>query len=295
MSQPPVSLPVPPGSTPSLVTPVEPQPRFKFDPRYIAPVFISCILLAAQISFGVLESYQKTLVAILAAVATEIVLSRIAFGKWPHLASAYVSGISVGILIRSPEVWPYALCSMIAITSKYAIRVQGRHIWNPSNFAIAVLLLLSPVVSTLTVQWDNRVWAMAIIWVLGSAIIWNLKRFHICATYVISFFAFAVLRGMLPGHQIMEEIAPITGPMYQLFIFFMITDPRTTVKSKNGQILVAFLVAAMECVLRLNQNIHAPYYALFTVGPLALLAEMWWNSRKAKAPQVSPTVHAAQT
>jgi hypothetical protein len=69
--------------------------------------------------------------------------------------------------------------------------------------------------------------------------------------------------------------------MYQLFIFFMITDPKTTVRSKKAQMFVAFVVAAMEHILRLNHNIHAPYYALFTVGPLALLAEMWWNHRRA--------------
>ena len=50
----------------------------------------------------------------------------------------------MGILLRSPEYWPYALCGAIAITSKYAIRVRGRHIWNPSNFAICAMLLLAP-------------------------------------------------------------------------------------------------------------------------------------------------------
>ena len=126
------------------------------------------------------------------------------------------------------------------------------------------MLLLSPAFATLIVQWDNRWWGMAIIWALGSVIIWNLKRFHICATYVASFFFFAVWRALLPDSplapdialidQIKTEIAPITGPMYQLFIFFMITDPKTTVKSKKAQIVVAFLVAAMEHILRVNRK-----------------------------------------
>jgi Na+-translocating ferredoxin:NAD+ oxidoreductase RnfD subunit len=61
--------------------------------------------------------------------------------------------------------------------------------------------------------------------------------------------------------------------MYQLFVFFMITDPSTTVRSKQGQCLVAFLVAVVEMLLRLAQVIHAPYYALFLVGPTALAIE----------------------
>jgi Na+-transporting NADH:ubiquinone oxidoreductase subunit NqrB len=65
------------------------------------------------------------------------------FGTWPHLASAYISGISVGMLVRSPAVWPFALCSAISITSKYVLRVEGRHIWNPSNFGIVAMLVLA--------------------------------------------------------------------------------------------------------------------------------------------------------
>jgi Na+-translocating ferredoxin:NAD+ oxidoreductase RnfD subunit len=266
-----------------------------FDPRYIAPVFITCVLLAGQLSFGVLESYQQTLLAIGASIATEIVLSKLLTGKWPHLASAYVSGISVGILVRSTDFWPYALCSMIAITSKYVIRYKGRHLWNPSNFAIAVMLIIAhDNVATLSIQWDNRLWAMAIIWALGSLIIWNLRRFHICATYIVSFIAFAFLRSVITGHPWQSEISPITGPMYQLFIFFMITDPKTTVKTKRGQCIVAFAVAAMENVLRLAHNTHAPYYALFLVGPVANLLEIWWNAhRPTAAPSGSSTSETA--
>src|SRR3954449_1339992 len=112
---------------------------FSLDNRFIPPLFITCILLAGHLSFGMLESYQKTLVAIAAAILTEMVLSRIYVGKWPHLASSYITGISVGILVRSPAFWPYVLCSMISITSKYVLRIKGRHIWNPSNFGICAL------------------------------------------------------------------------------------------------------------------------------------------------------------
>jgi len=78
-----------------------------------------------HLSYGILESYQRTALAIGAAAITELVLGRIFFGKWLNLASAYITGISVGILIRSPAFWPYALCSVISIMSKYVLRVKG--------------------------------------------------------------------------------------------------------------------------------------------------------------------------
>ena len=265
--------------------PLQPPPRkrlFTLDNRYIAPAFITCILLAGNLSFGILESYQKTLLAIVVSILTELALGKIFLGKWPHPASAYITGISVGILIRSPAFWPYALCSAISITSKYVLRIKGRHLWNPSNFGISVMLFLAAdTVASLSIQWGNYLWPMLVIWFLGSVIIWRLKRFHITFIYVVSFIAFAFLRSWMTGSPWQSEIAPITGPMYQLFIFFMITDPKTTVRSKKGQCLVVFLIALLEMVMRLHQVVYAPFYALFIVGPIAMLVEILLDSRRA--------------
>jgi enediyne biosynthesis protein E5 len=253
---------------------------FSIDNRYLAPALITGILIGGHLSFGILESYQKTALAIVVSIFVEITLSRIMYGVWPHLASAYITGISVGILLRSPAMWPYGLCSAISITSKYVLRVRGRHIWNPSNFGIcAMLFLAGDKVASLSIQWGNNLWPMIVIWLLGSIIIWRLKRFHITAAYVAAFCFFALLRSFITGSPLQAEIAPITGPMYQLFIFFMITDPKTTVRSKVGRCIVAVMVALLETVLRLNEVVYAPYYALFMVGPTALLIEDWLDWR----------------
>src|ERR1700756_5878463 len=148
--------------------------------RFVPPLFITLILLVGHLSYGILESYPKTLLAIATSIVAECVLGRIFFGKWPHLASAYITGISVGILVRSPAYWPFVLCSLISITSKYVLRVKDRHIWNPSNFGISALLFLVPeAVATLSIQWGNYLLPMVIIWILGSVIIWRVHRFNI--------------------------------------------------------------------------------------------------------------------
>jgi Na+-translocating ferredoxin:NAD+ oxidoreductase RnfD subunit len=264
------------------------------DNRYIAPIFITCILVGGHLSFGMLESYQKTALAIVASIAADLALGRIFYGKWPNVASAYITGISVGILVRSPAFWPYVLCSLISITSKYVLRVKGRHIWNPSNFGISALLFLAPeTVATLSIQWGNYLLPMMVIWALGSVIIWRLRRFHITGIYVVSFIAFAFLRSFITRSPWQSEIAPLTGPMYQLFIFFMITDPKTTVRSKKGQCIVVFLVAFAEFLLRLNQVVYAPFYALFIVGPTAMLIEMWMDARRSPAAGMGPGAGAS--
>ena len=249
--------------------------RFEIDKRYLAPILVTMVLVVGQVTFGFLESWSRTALAIAMAIGVELVLGRLFTGTWPHLASAYISGISVGMLVRSPAFWPYALCSAISITSKYVLRVDGRHIWNPSNFGIvAMLVLAADAVAGLSVQWGNTLLPMVVVWCFGAVIIHTLGRLHITATYVASFIGFAWVRALVTGHPFLSEVAPITGPMYQLYIFFMITDPKTTVRPVWGQCLVAFLVAATEAVFRLMQWVHAPYYALFIVGPAAMLVEI---------------------
>ncbi len=266
-------------TTPGAMEPAR-NPLRRIDKRYLAPILVTAVLITGQVTFGFLESWSRTALAIATAIAVDALLGWLMVGKVPHLASAYVTGISVGMLVRSPEFWPYALCSAISITSKYVIRVDGRHIFNPSNLGmVAMLLLAYDSVAGLSIQWGNNLLPMIAVWVFGSVIIASLGRLHITASYMVAFVVFSVLRSAVTGHPWLAEVAPITGPMYQLFIFFMITDPKTTVHPKWAQCLVAVLVAALEAVFRLFQFVHSPYYALFIVGPTANLIEIYLTRR----------------
>ncbi|HKJ69118.1 MAG TPA: hypothetical protein VKA68_14260 [bacterium] len=247
----------------------------RLDFRYAPPVLITLILLAGHLSFGILASYRTVILAVGTSMITELVLARLVVGKWRNLSSAYITGISVSILIRSPMFWPYALCAMISIATKYVLRYRGRHLWNPSNFGVSWMLFTAPFsVAGLSIQWGNNLWPMLIIWPLGLVIVWRARRFHVTFTYIVSFIVLSGLRSVITGASFLAEVAPLTGPMYQLFVLFMITDPVTTVSSRKGRILVAFLIALVEFVLRLNEFIYAPFYALFLVGPVAMMIDL---------------------
>ena len=251
------------------------------DNRYLPPLLITSILLGAHLSYGILEAWYTTALAIGTAIDAELLMGRITYGKWPHPASAYISGISAGILVRSPLLWPYFLVSLVSITSKYVLRVKGRHIWNPTNFGVSAAAFLAPAtVTVLSIQWGNALAPMIIIWVLGSVIVWRVGRAHISATYVASFLFFSWVTSLNTGTPWSATVAPITGPMYQLFIFFMVTDPKTTVRAKSWQCVVVLLVAFVEMILRLNQILYAPFYALFIVGPIAMMIDIWLESRQ---------------
>ena len=100
-------------------------------------------------------------------------------------------------------------------------------------------------------------------------------------TYVIAFSVLSMIRSAVGGRQLEAELGLITAPSYLLFMFFMITDPKTTPCTWPRQIAVTIVVAIVETILRFFENPHAPYYALFIVFPIANLLEIWWDGHKA--------------
>lgn len=262
--------------------------------RLHPPLLITVILALSDASYNILENhpsppwlvsltggalmeYSPTFLTICVTMLTELLVGRFFWGRWPNLTSAYISGISAGILIKSPALWPFLLCGMISITSKYVLRVYNRHLWNPTNFGVTMLLFLAPLhVASLSVQAGNNGVAVGMIWLLGGMILYRLGRLHIPLAFVAAFVPLAFLRSSVTGHPWQTEVAPVTSPMFQLYIFFMITDPQTTTRSRQSQVLVAVLVAVMETVFRLAlKDVHSLYHALFTVGPAANLVEIF--------------------
>jgi len=258
------------------------------DPRYPVSFLITLILVLGEARYGILGGYDRLVAALGVSTATELVLSRWLRGRLANLLSAYVTGISLALLIKPPAtlLWPFALGGFLAIASKYVLEVRGRHLWNPSNFAISVLQLLAPgSVAILSRQWGNDLATNAVIWCFGLLIASRVRMLHVTLAYVACFVALAGVRSMITGGPLLAEVAPLTGPMYQLFVFFMITDPKTTVSSVRGRVIVAAAVALVEAGIRLAGDFHvgalAPLYpappilALAIVGPLANAIDLY--------------------
>jgi Na+-transporting NADH:ubiquinone oxidoreductase subunit NqrB len=259
------------------------------DPRYLIAFLITLVLVAAEFRFQAIGGYQRLGLALLTCMATEAALSWFIRGKVVNLQSAYISGISLTLLLKpaGAVLWPFVMGGFLAISSKYVLRYRDQHLWNPTNFAITVLLLAMPArVSILSQQWGNDLATNLVIWGFGLIIASRVKVLHITLTYVASFFVLNGARALLLGQPLAPELAPMTGPMYQLFIFFMITDPRTVVRGKRKQMAVVVAVALVETVIRLAADggvnlptafyVAPPFLALAMVGPLA----KWWDVRR---------------
>ncbi len=258
-------------------------------PRYLSSGLLTFILVFGQAFFDIIGGYERLALALGTALLTEVVLSAWLRGSWPVLLSAYISGNSVAILTKPAAdlLWPFWIGSLLAISSKYVLTYRGRHLWNPTNFSVSALLLLAPnSMSLLSHQWSNALWAVAIVFAVGLLVVWRARLLHISVTYCVAFAALAWVRSLINGDPLRAELAPLTGPMYMLLIFFMLTDPRTTVGTTRGRILVTVLVALVECLIRLlpvtswrgaDALLTAPpIFALAIVGPIA----MWFDLRR---------------
>jgi Na+-transporting NADH:ubiquinone oxidoreductase subunit NqrB len=240
------------------------------DPRYLIAFLITLVLVAAQFRYHMVGGYERLAVALATCMAVEALLSWFVRGRVVNLQSAYISGISLTLLLKPQggALWPFVLGGFIAIASKYVLQYKGNHLWNPTNFAITTLLLAAPgTISVLSHQWGNDLATNLVIWAFGLAIVARVRVLHITLSYVAAFLLFNGLRSLAMGQPLWPEIAPITGPMYQLFVFFMITDPRTIVRHRWWQIVVVIIIALVETLIRLASDQALPLPLAFNVAP----------------------------
>ena len=279
----------------------------KIDPRYLIAFLITLVLIAVELRYHMVGGYERLAVALLACMATEALLSSFVRGRIVNLQSAYISGLSLTLLIKpqGAALWPFLLGGFLAIASKYVLQYRGNHLWNPTNFAIVVLLLAAPSrISVLSHQWGNDLATNLVIWSFGLVIAARVRVLHVTLTYVASYFVLNGARSLLVGQPLLPELAPISGPMYQLFVFFMITDPRTVVRQRDWRIAVAVMIALVETLIRFASdqawplptafNAAPPLVALWLVGPVAKWIDLHRSRRTASAgapvtPVPSPT------
>jgi hypothetical protein len=256
-------------------------------PKSLITMLITLILVVGEWRFGAMGGYRKLVLTVGTCVLTELTLGLFIRGVRPPLQSAYISGMSLSLLLR-PQAgleWPFIAGAALSIASKYVLRYRGRHLWNPSNFGIAALVLLAPTrVALLSHELGNDLLGNLVIWTVGLMVVARARVLHVTLTYGLSFTFFAFLRSQILDVPFVSEVAPLTGPMYQLLLFFMLTDPPTTPGTVRKRILSTFIIAAVECLFRLANDLHwpgalivapaPPIIALFLVGPITFALDL---------------------
>lgn len=157
--------------------------------------------------------------------------------------SALISACSLCLLLRTNLALVAALIACATIASKFLIRVQGKHVFNPTNFGLVLALALGLPAWVSPGQWGHVALFGFLMASLGTVVVTRAARADITFGFLLAYVLIVFGRAAWLGQ-------PWTNPLHQLqsgglllFSFFMISDPRTTPDSRAGRLVFAALVA----------------------------------------------------
>ncbi len=247
------------------------------DPRLHIAAVILTIHVLGQVALDFSVSIPQIAAAILSCAIVEagITLARERRLVWP--ASAMLTGSGVALIMREVGTepgdhwttrywWLFAAVAVGSLLSKYLIRWRGGHVFNPSNFGLVVAFLVigSDRIEPLDFWWGPLdVWLLVAYWVIIAGGVLITERLGLLEMALAFWIAFAVGMGALAlsGHCFHAPWSAtpvcdgqfwwtvVTSPEILVFLFFMITDPRTVPSGRGPRFGFGVAVAVVSSLL----------------------------------------------
>jgi Na+-transporting NADH:ubiquinone oxidoreductase subunit NqrB len=157
--------------------------------------------------------------------------------------SALISGLSLCLLLRTNVTGLAVAAALIAIGSKFVLRFRGKHVFNPTNLGLVVLMIFTNAVWVSPGQWGNNVVLAFLLACLGALVVNRASRSDVTLAFLGVYTALLIGRSWWLGEPMSIPFHRLQNGALLLFSFFMISDPKTTPNSRAGRILFASLVA----------------------------------------------------
>jgi Na+-transporting NADH:ubiquinone oxidoreductase subunit NqrB len=215
-----------------------------------------------------------------ACLLTQFLADRIT-GSSSSIRSAWISALSLCLLLRSNSATVMILAGSLSILSKFLFRLRGKHFFNPSNFGIIAVLLLTSNAWVTPGQWGNDVWYALIFVAAGGMITARVGRVETTGAYLGFYALLEAARNYWLGWTWDVYFHKLMSGSLLLFAFFMITDPRAIPNHRNARILWSSAVAVVTFLLRNYWFVPtAPFWALFALSPLTILFDHIWSAKR---------------
>ena len=279
------------------------ETRRRLDPRWFQIGSLTFLLSYGLFWLRFDLQWEQTALTLLAVCLMQVLLSSLFSLPRIDLKSACISGLSLCLLLRTNEWWVAVIGAFIAISSKFLLRVQGRHLFNPTNFALIVLIGLAPEHAWVSpAQWGNFAFFAFLMLCLGGLVVNRASRSDVTIAFLIFYVAIVFGRSTWLNEPWAIPLHKLQNGALLLFAFFMISDPKTTPDSRAGRIIFALLVAlgAAYVQFKLFRNNGLLWsLALFTLSVPILNwifpgAKYEWNSREKLQPQISEKIQPAK-
>lgn len=255
---------------------------------------ISTLTVVGHVFLGFEQSWLQVLVSLATCYSVELVLEAVdaaSAGRAPRfrgggpkgladfLLPAHITALAIALLLYPADrLWPIVLAGVVAVASKSIFRAPvgkgSRHFLNPSNFGIAVTLLLMPSVGIAPPYhftenlsgWGD--WALPA-FILFTGTLLNVKltgKLPLIVAWLSAFALQAVVRHVLLGSSLEAALVPMTGVAFLLFTFYMVTDPGTTPVAPRAQVAFGAAVAGVYGVLMALHVVFGLFFALAIVS-----------------------------
>jgi Na+-transporting NADH:ubiquinone oxidoreductase subunit NqrB len=255
------------------------------DARLFQIASLATLLAANILWFDLGASWRQSVVTLASTIGTQALFShvyRVRF-EWQ---SALITGLSLSLLLRSNEPSLWALAGVLAIGSKFLLRVSGKHLLNPACFAIVALLLAGSGHAWVSPgQWGAPIWLALLVAGFGTLVLARSSRIDTALAFLGCYGLLLLWRAFMLGD-------PVEIPLHQLqtgglliFTCFMITDPRSTPDRRSGRVLFAALAYRLQFTEQLRTALYLALFAVSLLTPMidVLLPAARFRWRKQEA------------
>lgn len=243
------------------------RPNLK-DPRYYQICALLVILTYGCVRVGIDFDALRAITTVGCCIATQWFASRVTQVRFDPLSAA-ITSLSLTLLMRTDSLAIAAFAGVLAIGSKFVVRVRGKHLFNPANFSLVFLMLVSDRVWVSSGQWGTDTLIGIALAVLGFMVLNRVRVFTTSLAFLATFAATLLIRAIYLGDPLAIPLHQLQNGALLIFTFFMISDPRTTPDSTLGRVLFGSTVALVAFVVEFVFYTPAgPIWALALTMPM---------------------------
>ena len=241
------------------------------DPRHFQIATLSSLVLLGVFVFAFDMRAWHAAACVSSTVITQFIASRMVGQKF-DARSPLITALSLTLLLRTGSIWLSIAAGVLAIASKYIIRIKGKHIFNPANFALVVLSLSFAGVWISPGHWGATSLLAIGLFIAGGIVTGKAKRWDVSVALLLSYAALVNGRALWLGDPLSIPTHQMQSGALLVFAFFMISDPKTTPDSRIGRVAYAALVASIGFIIQFQfYNAAGIILALILTAPLVPL------------------------
>jgi Na+-transporting NADH:ubiquinone oxidoreductase subunit NqrB len=170
-----------------------------------------------------------------------------------------------------------ALAATLAILSKFCCRWQGKHFFNPANFGIIAVLVLTPDAWVSPGQWGEVGWYGLLFAGAGGLVLHRVGRWETSVMFLVTYALCLLLRDLWLGWTWDVWFHRLSSGSLILFALFMLTDPRSIPNDRGARLVWSSSIALLTFILQTQFFISTGiFWALFSLAPCTLFLDQLW-------------------